>query len=131
VKISRREALGLLGGLAVLMGVPSMVDARPIKPAAPLRIKHDPNNIVIDGSSVSFDQVMEAIRRYTDIQTDEDLSYCVHVINPDRMADMGGCTVMTPVRRKVDDDPIVKIEVDDEEGTRKSTVTPVTITRPT
>lgn len=131
MRISRREALGLLGGLAVLMGVPSIVDARPIKPAAPRSIRPSPNRIVIDGSHVSFDQVMKLIEELTEIQTEPNISYCIHVINPNRIADMGGCTVMKPVARTPDDDHIVKIEVDEKEGTWKSSVTPVTITRPT
>lgn len=74
-----------------------MAGAREVKPAPPKWLK--PNADIYnatDASAVKIDieKMMELMEQFRHVQTEEDLSDCIHVINPDRMVDMGGCTFM-------------------------------------
>lgn len=94
--VSRREALGWLGGLAVLMGVPSVEEVAEIKPSDPRWSDVDDSSLVSlhDHDLISFETLNEIIARRREEQTCEDLSDCIHVMNPDRMTDLGGHTIM-------------------------------------
>jgi hypothetical protein len=96
--MSRR---GALAGLVALMGVPSVAAIAEIKPSDSRWDKVDLPSLGLkdsDGETLeSISDLLAMVRRVTLTSFDEeDLSDCIHVMNSDRMADLGGCTVMMP-----------------------------------
>jgi len=72
--------LGSMAGIAALMGSIPTVSASTLKPDE------------VETSGV--DELMAEIEAESQKQTDADLSGCIHVMNPNRIADMPGATVL-------------------------------------
>jgi len=108
-EISRREALSALGALAVLMGVsctPKDLDASEPPPAwltddtlANYTTTHSAQDVL------TVKEMLELIEEFRLQQTEPDMSDCIHMLNPDRMCDMKGHTVMGRVENHPDKSP--------------------------
>lgn len=95
--MSRRAALGWLGGLAVLMGVPSAKDVLDIKPEDDRWDDIDTStlycNTSIDNPTTAAD-IMKMVDKFRDLVECEDLTDHIHVMDPNRMTGLGGYTVL-------------------------------------
>jgi len=84
-----------MGALAVLMGGTEIVQAGPSKPEG-----QDYDSSVVcmpePQTTIAIDTLMKVMGEYSAVQTDHDLSDCIHIIDKDRMADMDGYTIMIP-----------------------------------
>jgi hypothetical protein len=98
--MSRREAIKALGMLSVLMGVPDAATACSARPTAPSWLKYDPSMVTCanEGPRITVEDLMKMMEEMSKHQSEPCLSDCIHVMNPNRMADLGGCTVMSPIR---------------------------------
>jgi len=106
--------LGGFCALAALMGVPGIASLQAPKPQAPAWLKHDNSMTTVVQSKhykITVQEMMEMIASYSEVQTEPDLSHCVHVMHPNRMADMPGYTVFYPRREEM---PRFKLEETDD-----------------
>ncbi len=109
-QMSRRGALGAMGALAILMGVPITAGARKVKPAPPEWLRQDSQycNFVDPRRAprVDIEQMMRIMKEFSQTQTEPDFSDCIHVIDPSRMVDLRGHTTMNPLLGHPDRRPI-------------------------
>ena len=108
-QISRREALSALGALAVLMGVSCMPKDLDASEPPPTWLTDDTiANYTTTHSEqevMTVKDMLEIIEEFRLQQTEPDMSDCIHMLNPDRMCDMKGHTVMSPVLHHPDSPP--------------------------
>ncbi len=94
-KISRRGTLGLIGGLPILMGALGIDSFANVKPVLPARILSDNDNKSFSYKPFSQKELKEFIDKHKKKNAKDWQSECIHVMNPDRMAFLGGHTCMS------------------------------------